>query len=338
MGRRIALVVLLVVALVVPASPALGVNEYLCEGVLPAPFTDVDPASPFWSFINCLVAFGITSGTTPTTYSPTASVERWQMAIFLQNVWGALFLPFLSGGSQGFTDIGGLSVDAQLAINQTAQIGVTTGVAAGLYDPFSGVPRWQMAIFLARFIAAAGVGVPSPSPHGFTDVGALSVDAQNAIAVVKSLGITTGTSATTFSPNDIVTREQMAAFLIRTLQVAWFIAASDFVETCVPDSEGVDICTGSGDYFANVPIRFLHLFWVELPADTSPLDNAATRIDFFIDGALQTGIKRDVILPAARFQYWEANSAALTGSHVLEARYYLEGTLIAVETVTVVFS
>jgi hypothetical protein len=338
MGRRVAIVALLVAALVLPATPALAVNEYLCEGVFSAPFTDVDPASPFAPFINCLVAFGITSGTTPTTYSPTASVERWQMAIFLQNVWGALLLPFLSGGSQGFTDIGGLSLDAQFAINQTAQIGVTTGVAAGLYDPFSGVPRWQMAIFLARFVTAAGVGVPPPGAHGFTDVGALSADAQNAIAVVKALGITTGTSATTFSPNDIVSREQMAAFLIRTLQVSWFIAATDYIDSCIPDSQDVLICTGSGEYVAGVPLRFLHVLWAELPADTSFLDNGATRIDFFIDGAMQTSTKRDITLPAVRFQYWEATSGGLTGTHVLEARYYIEGELVGIDTATVTFN
>jgi len=35
------------------------------------------------------------------------------------------------------------------------------------------------------------------------------------IACIFALGITTGTSPTTYSPSDAVTREQMAAFLAR---------------------------------------------------------------------------------------------------------------------------
>jgi hypothetical protein len=37
------------------------------------------------------------------------------------------------------------------------------------------------------------------------------------------LGITTGTSASTFGPNGVVTREQMAAFLARTMRLIQLI-------------------------------------------------------------------------------------------------------------------
>ncbi|MFN2486905.1 MAG: S-layer homology domain-containing protein [Acidimicrobiia bacterium] len=337
MGRRAA-VVLLTVAMLVPAVPALAVNEYLCEGVPPAEFIDVDPTSPFAPFIDCLVAFGITSGTGPDTYSPKASVERWQMAIFLQNVWFALFLPALSGSPQGFTDVDGLSLEAQVAVNQTAQIGVTTGVAAGSYGPFGTVPRWQMAIFLARFVEAGGVGVPAPPPHEFVDLGGLSTEAQNAVSVVKSLGITTGTSATTFFPNDLVTREQMAAFLIRTLQVSWFISAADYITSCTPDAQGVDICTGSGTYDAGVPLRFVHYWFAELPADTTGYDSDGTKVDLYLDGVLQTAVERFIVLPGALIQYWDVSLPAQTGTHVIEAHYFFEGELIFVESATVTFS
>lgn len=43
--------------------------------------------------------------------------------------------------------------------------------------------------------------------------------AEGDIACIFGLGITTGTSATTFSPGDSVTREQMAAFLARTIRL-----------------------------------------------------------------------------------------------------------------------
>ena len=46
------------------------------------PFTDVAPDS-FCSFVLEVFTLGITTGTTPTTYEPTASVSRLQMAAFL---------------------------------------------------------------------------------------------------------------------------------------------------------------------------------------------------------------------------------------------------------------
>lgn len=39
-----------------------------------------------------------------------------------------------------------------------------------------------------------------------------------AVAWLKQAGITTGTTATTFSPDAAVTRAQMAAFLLRMVQ------------------------------------------------------------------------------------------------------------------------
>ena len=69
---------------------------------------------------------------------------------------------------------------------------------------------------------AGGAGAAEPAggtcpggPHGFVDVDASSFAAAD-IACIGALGITTGTSPTTFSPDDLVTREQVAAFLART--------------------------------------------------------------------------------------------------------------------------
>jgi hypothetical protein len=231
-----------------------------------------------------------------------------------------------------------LDADAEIAINQTAQLSITTGVAPGLYGPFNPVPRWQMALFLARFAAAAGVRLPAPAPTGFTDISGLSTEAQNAISIVKTLGITTGTSATTYSPNANVTRDQMAAFLVRTLQSAWFLATSDFTESCLDDSQGVERCTGSGTYLAGVPLRFRHGWFIELPADTADIDAANTTITFLIDGDVRASTEISLTVSGARYRRWEVVLAqGLSGTHQLESQYYLAGDLVAVDTVTVTF-
>jgi S-layer homology domain len=57
--------------------------------------------------------------------------------------------------------------------------------------------------------------------HPFTDIGGLSQNFQDSIAALYQSGITTGTSPTTYSPGNPVTRAQMAAFLARALGLHW---------------------------------------------------------------------------------------------------------------------
>ena len=88
-------------------------------------------------------------------------------------------------------------------------LGVTTGTSATTYGPAGSVTREQMAAFLARLWRALG-NPCSDDPTPFTDVAAIAD-----IACIFHLGITTGTSPTTYAPGATVTREQMAAFLER---------------------------------------------------------------------------------------------------------------------------
>ena len=88
--------------------------------------------------------------------------------------------------------------------------GLTTGVSLNLFGADQTNTRGQLAAFLWRF-----AGEPTPAaPSGFDDV---PEDAyfEDPVAWMKALGITTGTSATEFSPGGTVTRGQAAAFLWR---------------------------------------------------------------------------------------------------------------------------
>ena len=57
--------------------------------------------------------------------------------------------------------------------------------------------------------------------HPFNDIGGLPVEFRNSIAALYRSGITTGTSSTTFSPYNNLTRAQMAVFLARALGLHW---------------------------------------------------------------------------------------------------------------------
>jgi len=198
-----------------PPSPPPGPS---CDPAPDAGFTDVPAGSAFDADIDYIGCEGIAQGTGDGTYDPLGDVTRWQMALFLMRTWSALGLTMPSGADQGFTDTVGLPADYQLAINQLAQLGITRGTAAWTFSPDGQVTRWEMALFLMRLMSASGYALPAGS-DGFSDTLSLPADAQMAINQLAQLGITIGTTAETFTPYGLVTREQMAAFLARTMRL-----------------------------------------------------------------------------------------------------------------------
>ncbi len=119
--------------------------------------------------------------------------------------------PSGSVASAGMTDTTSTDVDC------IAHYGITTGVTATTYEPSANVPRWQMALYLTRMADKTGHTLGSGADQGFTDISGYSAAIQTAINQIKQLGVTTGTTATTYSPDDNVTHEQMAMFLERLL-------------------------------------------------------------------------------------------------------------------------
>ena len=122
--------------------------------------------------------------------------------------------------SPGFTDISSLAPATQQAIECLAFYGITQGYSDHTYRPAGYVLRWEMALFLARQVeyVAATTELDLPATledPGFTDTAGLSQEAQDAIALLYTLDITKGTTATTFSPYMDVSRRDMATFMVR---------------------------------------------------------------------------------------------------------------------------
>ncbi|MBT5581578.1 MAG: hypothetical protein HOJ56_14845 [Acidimicrobiaceae bacterium] len=195
-----------------------------CEAANGHPFTDVSAASylgslsvnsrstfPVGNHVDCLYRLGVSKGTSATTFSPDDYVTREQMAAFLARMH-VEFNGETCTGPQPFGDVAVTSF-AYDAIGCIAELGVTTGTSAITFSPADYVTREQMAAFLARMYEEF-TGETCTGPQPFGDVAVTSF-AYDAIGCVAELGVTTGTSAITFSPADYVTREQMAAFLAR---------------------------------------------------------------------------------------------------------------------------
>lgn len=146
----------------------------------PQGFTDIaglDAATQ--TAINQLAQLDITQGTSATTFSPDAPVTRWQMALFLTRLASKAGVVLPSGAPQGFGDLTGLSNEAQIAINQLAQLDIADGTSATTFDPLSNVNRWQMALFLTRTLAVGGV-TPTASLVSIAPSDAITLNAGQA--------------------------------------------------------------------------------------------------------------------------------------------------------------
>ena len=183
-------------------------------------FADVDPNSPFFTFIGQLSARGITTGCAfneqnQRIYCPSDSVTREQMAVFIIRARGEFNPP--TPPTQRFADVPPTS-PFYAFIDRMAALGITSGCGGGNYCPSSPVTREQMAAFIIK--ALGEFNPPTPPTQRFNDVPPSNIF-YNFIDRMAVLGITNGCSASPplYCPSDSVTRDQMAAFLVRAFHL-----------------------------------------------------------------------------------------------------------------------
>ena len=188
----------------------------------PAPITDRDQISDVHKpSVDCLYAEGITNGTTPSTYSPHEMTTRGQMASYIVQALEAAGYDLPEPGENPFTDISGNIHES--SIRQLAAIGVTNGRTPTTYEPDELVRRDQMASFMVQAAEWAFgddeflVG-EEPVP-AFPDVQPDNVHYDNVNSGALVLGLVSGKTDMTFDPGMFTTREQMASFLVRLVDL-----------------------------------------------------------------------------------------------------------------------
>ncbi len=170
-----------------------------------SPFKDISQ-SIYKKYINWNYKVGITTGYTPTTYNPNANVTRGEMAVFISRLAGS---PSYTPPFNVYTDVN----QYQKQILWLTAANISNGTAPH-YNPNGNVTRGQMAAFLHRTAKAMGKA-PSSGTYtsSFTDINNNMF--KNDINWLKSKGITTGYTPTTFRPDASISRGEMAAFLNR---------------------------------------------------------------------------------------------------------------------------
>ena len=169
-------------------------------------FTDVSKTDYFYDAVLWAVENGITTGTSRTRFSPYATCTRAQAVTFL---WRASGSPTPKNSRMPFVDV---SPNAYYydAVLWALEKGITTGTSSTTFSPDAVIDRAQAVTFLYR-----ANGAPSATEHtAFTDVPQTAYYA-DAVKWAVDRGITTGTSATAFSPNASCTRAQIVTFLYR---------------------------------------------------------------------------------------------------------------------------
>ena len=322
---------------VLPALATVPADRASCPPDTPrAGYSDVYPLSPHAFDIDCLAWRSIIDGVG--TFGPGEPLARWEMAVWLdlmlrwvQDRYGAVPSPF--------TDTVGLA--AAESIGAIGQMDVTRGVGDGRFDPYGAVPRWQMALFLTRAFEAAGNQLPAPVDQGFDDIDGTTAEAQAAINQLAMLGVTRGTGAATFSPDQAVTREQMASFVARLLEEIWVI--QPVATTCDTDSIPIR-CSGTmvavsppGDVRIRVPM-FMAAHLGDLAAAAARLADPGTRVELFVDGTPLTVTSSQFRHSGAVYRYWEGSLGPnVRGSLTVEARTYLAGELTTIREVVIDF-
>ena len=185
-------------------EPCDGVN---CPGKA---FADM-PAKGNWAHdpIDWAVSNEITNGTSASTFSPEEGCTRAQVVTFL---WRAAGQPASASSTNPFTDVKPGAYYYR-AVLWAVEKGITNGTSDKTFSPDETCTRAQIVTFLWR---NEGQPAPTSTDNPFADV-RTSAYFGSAVLWAVEKGITNGTSATTFAPEDTCTRAQVVTFLYRNV-------------------------------------------------------------------------------------------------------------------------
>jgi hypothetical protein len=196
----------------VPRPSGEGCDLGAHEGPPPtctAGFPDVPAEHPFAAEVCHLAQLGITGGFADGTFRPSAPVTRQSMAAFLHRLAGSP--PMAPPAAPTFTDVS-TSHPFFLEVEWLADAGIAEGFPDGTFRGGRSVSRQAMAAFLHR--VASSEEVPPPGAFTFSDVGP-DHPFVTEITWLAWVQVSEGYADGTFRPAAPVSRQAMAAFLLR---------------------------------------------------------------------------------------------------------------------------
>ena len=187
------------IGLVLSLTAALLVGSLAPAGAV-AGYGDVPESTWYTNAVQWSVDNGI-ADIAGFCFGPETPVSRGETAVWIYNMENQPD----AGVAHPFTDVTDASQDD--AISWMAKNQITTGTSPTTFAPDETLRRAQAAAFLHRL-----AGEPSAPPHNFGDV--VADWQQDAVSWMAHNEITTGTSPTTFAPEDTLTRAHPCHFLV----------------------------------------------------------------------------------------------------------------------------
>ena len=173
------------------------------------PFTDVPADRWSYPYIKQLYDAGVVSGTSATTFEPTANVTRAQFVTMIAGLAGADVSGYASGP---FDDVQTGSWYAPY-VNWAAASGIVSGTSATTFDPAAEISRQDIAVMLYNYAQQAGVQLDQTTVTPFTDEGSIAAYALPAVQALHSAGVISGMPDGSFQPQATTTREQACVVL-----------------------------------------------------------------------------------------------------------------------------
>jgi len=171
----------------------------------------------------------------------------------------------VNGWVTDFSDVPGAQ-QFYFHITRLVANAITVGCGTGIYCPLNSVTRQQMAVFLLK--SKNGLCyVPPPCVGTFPDVPCSSNFAPW-IEALAAAGITGGCGGGNYCPTNVVTRQQMAVFLLKTKHGSTFVppvCSGDFDDVACPSqfadwieelsAEGITGGCGGSNYCPTQAVR-----------------------------------------------------------------------------------
>ena len=190
----------------VTSTPAAPVTPTQPAGL---PFTDVPEGRWSYPYIKELYEAGVVSGTSATTFEPTANVTRAQFVTMIAGLAGADVTPYTDGK---FTDVPSGTWYAPY-VNWAAANNIVSGTSATTFDPNATISRQDMAVMLYNYTQQYGVQLDQTAVTAFTDECSIAAYALPAVQALHSAGVFSGMPDGSFRPYATATREQACVVL-----------------------------------------------------------------------------------------------------------------------------
>ncbi|SFI38491.1 Beta-galactosidase [Paenibacillus sp. UNC496MF] len=173
-----------------------------------AAFKDVPAASPYYAYIDELVALGVVDGIAPGQFGPESTLTRGQFA----KLAAEAFRLQDPGGSLPFKDLGGHW--AAPYVRAAYKAGIVNGTSASAFSPNAPVKREEAAAMVWRYAKKVGLKLPAapamgdkPDAWAAEGVGAAIVHGWHGVDAAQNGG------AWTYRPQAAMNRQEAAALI-----------------------------------------------------------------------------------------------------------------------------